>query len=131
METSAHWDQFRGFDLYDGTGEKIGGFDSVYVDDETGQPEWLGIRTGFFGMNESFVPADSVQVRGGRLVTHYTKDVVKNSPNISPTDDLTRVEEEKLYGHFGLTYIPWSLGHGRTLDDDETVRLRKREWPER
>jgi len=124
--TTTHWDQFRGFDLYDGTGEKIGGFDTVYLDDETGQPEFLGIRTGFFGMNESFVPADSVQVRDGRLVTHHTKDEVKNTPNISPSEYLTREEEEKLYGHFGRAYTPWTHRNDPAVPD--SVRLRRYIW---
>jgi hypothetical protein len=124
--TTTHWDQFRGMDLYDGTGEKIGGFDTVYLDDETGQPEFLGIRTGFFGMNESFVPADSVQVRDGRLVTHFTKDEVKHTPNLSPSEYLTREEEEKLYGHFGRTYTPGTYRADPRAA--ESVRLRRYIW---
>jgi hypothetical protein len=116
------FDEYRRLDLCDGLGDKIGGFDTVYVDDETGQPEWLGIRTGLFGMNESFVPAGSVQVRGDRLVTHYTKGEVKDGPNISPTDHLTRADEENLYEYFGRSYAPWS-GPDQTVE--ETVRLRR------
>ena len=133
MTNIIDWDDYRGFDLYDGTGEKIGGFGTVYLDDETGRPTFLGIRTGLFGMNESFVPADSVQVRDDRLVTHYTKDDVKSSPNVAPTDHLSRAEEEKLYSHFGRSYAPWSLGpdrirHDRDVVVAETVRLRRYVW---
>jgi len=37
----------------------------------------LGIRSALFGLPESFVPADSVEVRSDRLVTPFTKDEVK------------------------------------------------------
>ena len=45
-----------GQDVYDESGEKIGSAAEVYLDDETGQPEWVTVRTGLFGTKESFVP---------------------------------------------------------------------------
>jgi sporulation protein YlmC with PRC-barrel domain len=36
-------------------GEKIGTLGQVYVDPETGRPNWATVKTGFFGMSESFV----------------------------------------------------------------------------
>ena len=38
-----------GQDVYDESGEKIGSAAEVYLDDETGQPEWVTVRTGLFG----------------------------------------------------------------------------------
>jgi sporulation protein YlmC with PRC-barrel domain len=46
-----------GQDVYDEAGEKIGSASEVYLDDETGQPEWVTVRTGLFGTKESFVPS--------------------------------------------------------------------------
>ncbi|MEJ7722514.1 MAG: PRC-barrel domain-containing protein [Ilumatobacteraceae bacterium] len=40
----------------DPEGDKIGTVHDVYVNDETGQPEWLAIKTGMFGSKLSFVP---------------------------------------------------------------------------
>src|SRR3712207_2351777 len=37
-------------------GERIGKVVNVYVDDATGQPEWLAVKTGWFGSSVSFVP---------------------------------------------------------------------------
>src|SRR3712207_7754189 len=45
-----------GQDVYDESGQKIGSASEVYLDDETGQPEWLTVKTGLFGTKESFVP---------------------------------------------------------------------------
>ena len=45
-----------GQDVYDESGDKIGSAAEVYLDDETGQPEWVTVRTGLFGTKESFVP---------------------------------------------------------------------------
>ena len=45
-----------GKDVYDESGDKIGSASEVYLDDETGQPEWVTVKTGLFGTKESFVP---------------------------------------------------------------------------
>src|SRR5687768_9142914 len=45
-----------GQDVYDQDGDKIGSASEIYLDDETGQPEWITLRTGLFGTKESFVP---------------------------------------------------------------------------
>ena len=49
-------DRVIGKDVYDEAGQKIGSASEVYLDDETGQPEWVTVRTGMFGTKESFVP---------------------------------------------------------------------------
>src|SRR6478672_7510268 len=43
-----------GHDVFDESGEKIGSASEVYLDDETGQPEWVTVKTGLFGTKESF-----------------------------------------------------------------------------
>src|SRR3712207_2882768 len=45
-----------GKDVYDQSGDRIGSASEVYLDDESGQPEWVTVRTGLFGTKESFVP---------------------------------------------------------------------------
>ena len=55
-------------DVYDSDGAKIGAARQVYVDDETGEPEWVTVRTGLFGLNESFVPLADATVSEDRLV---------------------------------------------------------------
>ena len=55
-------------DVYGSDGSKIGAARQVYVDDETGRPEWVTVRTGLFGTNESFVPLADATVSGDRVV---------------------------------------------------------------
>src|SRR5215213_953308 len=40
----------------DRDGDKVGKIADVYLDDDTGQPEWLAVTTGMFGTGVSFVP---------------------------------------------------------------------------
>lgn len=43
-------------------GAKIGGVGQVYADHDTGQPNWVTVKTGLFDTRESFVPLEGVRV---------------------------------------------------------------------
>lgn len=45
-----------GHNAVDSSGDKIGSIEAIYVDDQSGQPEWVAVKTGLFGSNLSFVP---------------------------------------------------------------------------
>ena len=42
--------------VYDTEGRKIGDASHVFLDDATGRPEWVSVKTGLFGTRESFAP---------------------------------------------------------------------------
>ena len=103
--TTTNWDQWRDTDLYDTHGDKVGTIRSVYLDDETDQPEWLGVNTGMFGTNETFVPIEGVTFEGNRPVTRYSRDEIKDAPNVdADRGHLSAEEEARLYQHFGRSY---------------------------
>jgi uncharacterized protein (TIGR02271 family) len=85
-------------------GEKIGEVGQVYLDDETGRPEWVTVRTGLFGTKETFVPISEASVAGGALTVPYTKDIVNDAPRIDAEGHLSKEEEARLYRHYGLDY---------------------------
>ena len=96
--------ELSGSDVYGSDGEKIGRAGQVYVDDQTGEPAWVTVNTGFFGTNESFVPLGPAEFYEDRVQVPFTKDVVKDAPNISPDDEhLGPEQEEQLYRHYGLS----------------------------
>jgi len=43
-------------------GEKLGTAGQVFLDDQTGQPEWVTVNTGMFGTKETFVPLSQAQL---------------------------------------------------------------------
>ena len=45
----------------------------VYVDDETGEPTWLAVTTGWSGTNVSFVPFVGSYLGGDELVVAYRR----------------------------------------------------------
>ena len=99
-------------------GEKIGTVDEVYLDTTTGEPEWLSVNTGLFGMKSSFVPLQGAQPSGEEVRVAYTKEEVKDAPGIKPDEELSDSEERELWGYYGLDY---NSGNGAADGDRETV----------
>jgi uncharacterized protein (TIGR02271 family) len=91
-----------GQDVYDESGEKIGSAAEVYLDDETGQPEWVTVRTGLFGTRESFVPIRDADLTDDGVRVPVSKDRVKDAPKIDTDGHLSPQEEQELYGYYGL-----------------------------
>jgi hypothetical protein len=48
--------QYRGENLSDSNGDKIGSIEEIYLDAETDAPEWALVNTGMFGGKSTFVP---------------------------------------------------------------------------
>ena len=80
MSNAATADQYIGRRAVDPQGTKIGTVGQVYLDDNTGQPDWVTVNTGLFGMRENFVPLRGARIDGEDLVLPFDKDVVKDSP---------------------------------------------------
>jgi uncharacterized protein (TIGR02271 family) len=92
-----------GRDVIGSEGQKIGTAGQVYFDDVTGQPDWVTVNTGLFGMNESFVPLQSAQFSEDRLTVPFDKDTVKDAPNVDPSDGhLSPEDEAELYRYYGM-----------------------------
>src|SRR3954466_14413858 len=90
-----------GKDVYDQSGEKIGSAAEVYLDDETGQPEWVTVRTGLFGTKESFVPIRDADLTDDGLRVPVSKSRVKDAPKVDADGHLSPQEEEELYRYYG------------------------------
>jgi uncharacterized protein (TIGR02271 family) len=91
-----------GQDVYDEAGEKIGSASEVYLDDETGQPEWVTVRTGLFGTKESFVPIRNADLTNDGVRVPVSKDRVKDAPKIDADGHLSPQEEQELYRYYGM-----------------------------
>ena len=108
-----------GGDVRTTSGDKIGSIGQIYVDDSTGEPSWVTVRTGLFGMSESFVPLEGATDNGKDIMVNYDKDTVKDAPRIDADRQLSPDEEETLYAHYGMT----SGSASRDRDKD-----RGRDW---
>jgi len=104
--TNEELERWLGRKVVDPEGQKIGSLADIYIDDATGEPEWLAIVTGLFGSRISFVPLTGATELGDDVLVTYPKAVVKDGPNIDADGQLSEGEEEQLYRHFGLSYAP-------------------------
>lgn len=108
-------DNLMGRDIYGSDGAKIGTAVQVYADDETGQPEWVTVRTGLFGTKESFVPLADASVSGDRITVQYDKAFVKDAPSVDEEGHLSEDQEQELYAYYN-----------RSNDDRDDTTARSR-----
>jgi len=100
MTNAQSAEYYIGKNAVDAQGSKIGKVGQVYLNDETGQPDWVTVNTGFFGMRESFAPLYGADFNGDELVLPFDKDVVKNAPDIADASHLDGDEQERLYSYY-------------------------------
>ena len=110
----------------DRDGDKIGNIEDVYLDRQSGEPEWVAIKTGLFGSNVSFVPVADAAPAGDDIRIAYEKDLVKDAPNVEADGELSPEEERRLYDHYDRDYGDWNDSSedrtegvlGRDVDSD-------------
>ena len=96
--------EWRGQNLTDSSGDKIGKIEEIYLDQETGEPEWALVHTGLFGSKKSFVPIRDASDAGGEIRSAFTKDQVSDAPKVDADGELSQSEEADLYAHYGMDY---------------------------
>ena len=109
-------------------GEKVGYVDLIFRDDETGQPEWLGIWDGLPDTKPRvLVPVRGVEVDGDVVRIPWPAEVVRSAPSyeaphgvIMSREDVVEVDaetERNAYEHYGVEPLT------ARADDVEVVRF--------
>lgn len=88
--------------VYDQDGSKVGKVAQLYLDDASGEPNWVTVNTGLFGSNETFVPLDRARVNNGEIHVPYTKDFIKDAPNLDADAHIDERQEDDLYRYYGM-----------------------------
>jgi uncharacterized protein (TIGR02271 family) len=96
-------DEMHGAPVYDNDGDKIGKVEEIFYDQQTRVPEWIGIGTGFFGKKRVLVPVKGAAPYDDGLMVGYSKDHVKDSPDIDE-DEISQQREAELAAYYGLGY---------------------------
>ncbi|MEV6726337.1 PRC and DUF2382 domain-containing protein [Streptomyces xanthochromogenes] len=102
-EQFLHTGQLKDLTVHDPEGDKIGKVEQVWLDDRTGRPEWVTVKTGLFGMKEAFVPLVGARADADTLVVAHPKSVVHEAPHVDADQHLDIHEEQTLYQHYGLS----------------------------
>lgn len=106
---------WRGKEIVDRDGDKIGKLQDVYVDTETDEPQFGTVKEGLIGKHLTFVPLEGVTVGPDSLQVAVSKEQVKDAPNVESDGELSQREESDLYHHFNLNYAAAATESGRRL----------------
>ncbi|WP_297845999.1 PRC and DUF2382 domain-containing protein [uncultured Corynebacterium sp.] len=87
---------------YDNNGEKLGDVNEVFVDDQSGQPTFVEVNHGLFGMNSSLVPLRGHDFSGDDLKLGFSKDRIKDAPEFDSDKPLTPEAQSDIFKHYGL-----------------------------
>ncbi len=124
IDTVQAW---QGRTMVDPAGSKIGTIADIYLDEDTGQPEWATVTTGLFGTKLSFVPLVQARALGDSVQVPYDKDRVKSAPGMQAGGQLSQEEEADLYRHYGLDYTESRSDSGLPAGTGQTIDPRDRD----
>jgi hypothetical protein len=103
--------EWRGYDVVDPEGHKIGELEAVYVNTSTDLPAFGTVKVGMPTRHRLvFVPLAQATVGPGYLKVAYDRKQVKDAPSISTDGELPVADEEAIFKHYGLTYQPGASG---------------------
>lgn len=107
--------EWRGSDVVDPGGERIGSLEEIYYDAETDQPVFLGVRTGRVFHHLRFVPLEGTAIGRNRIATDRARSVVEQSPSIEDGNEMSTDLEADLFGYYQLPYAAGPSPSGRRL----------------
>lgn len=90
---------------FDAKGEKLGKINNLFVDDKTGQPTFIEVNHGLFGLGSSLVPLRGHHLEGDELKLAFDKDLIKDAPEIDFENQLTAADQDRIYEHYRLTDV--------------------------
>jgi hypothetical protein len=123
-------EDLRGLPVLSSERERIGSVEQVYYNEDTNEPEWLAIGTGIFSNKYLTVPLRGAVVEADGVIVPFTKEQVKDSPDIVP-DAISQHLEKELWSHYGQ-FGDWSREYGtdfnRPGSEYEQSRIRRWNW---
>jgi sporulation protein YlmC with PRC-barrel domain len=106
---------WRGKEVLDSGGEKVGTVEDVYFDIETDEPQFLCVRAGWLRHRVVLIPVGGVTASPDHLSVAVTKDMAEKAPAMEPGGELSAEFEEKLFAYYGRDYHPAQTPGGRRL----------------
>jgi hypothetical protein len=109
--------------VHDRDGQLVGNVVEVYVDDWNRRPEWVTVRTGMHGTEETFIPLEDAALGADNaLRVACGLDAIGDAPRIDAEQHLGLDREQELYLHYGLT-PPAGQSSGAPGVGDERPRI--------
>jgi uncharacterized protein (TIGR02271 family) len=119
--------------VVDAEGRKVGKVGQLYLDDLTGEPEWVtvspGLLGGLGGSKDVYVPITDATLVDGELRLPFSKDLVSAAPSVDVDRHLAAEDEERLHRHYSQAYAEDAPAAGAApatpppaADDDAMTR---------
>ena len=106
--------EWRGHDVVDARGHKIGELEAVYVDTASDLPSFGTVTVGMPTRRRLvFVPLDRAIVGPGYVKVTYDKKLVRDAPSIDTDGELPAGDEAAIFKYYGLAYEPGAGGERR------------------
>src|SRR4051794_39958314 len=102
--------EWPGRDVLDSGGERLGGVREIYLDRETGRPEWVLVDVD--SDDARFVPLADASVESSTIRVAHSAAAIRNAPGIGSEPRIDQSEERRLYAHYGLGYSETDSGSG-------------------
>lgn len=100
--------------------ENLGSVGHVYLDDTTGDPSWITVKTGWFGTRQSLVPLDGAELtQDGKVRVVPSKDTIKDAPNVEVDAHLSSDDQDELFRYYGEAGVDISR-YGESSTPPET-----------
>lgn len=100
VNSNFDFDTLENADVYDSDGNKLGSVGQIYVNDRTEQPEFVTVNMGLFGTKETFIPVNVTDSSAEGLRVQFTKEYIKDAPNIDVDGHLDVEEEHRLLEYY-------------------------------
>lgn len=115
--------ELNGRTVYSTDGEKLGDVQGV-LEDETGTPQYLEIKSGWFGTKRHAIPLQGLMQRddGDDLMVPYTKAQLESAPMLDENDDLTYDRERTMGEYYGTDVREWDDARDRWLPEEDLSR---------
>src|SRR3954454_2387673 len=101
-----------GRDVLDSGGERLGGGREIYLDRDTGRPEWVLVDVDGDGGGARFVPLADAAIESSTIRVAHAASTVREAPGIGAEPRIDQAEERRLYAHYGLGYSEDDSGSG-------------------
>ncbi len=88
--------------VVDSTGDRFGTVGQIYLDDVTERPSFITVRTGLLGQRETFVPVRGIVLEGRTVTLPWTRDRIREAPEVETEGHLDEPDQIALLVHYGL-----------------------------
>jgi hypothetical protein len=119
VEAARNW---SGLTAVDSDNEPLGAITDVYLDRDTGLPEWALVATP--QRRRTFVPLAGAARKGDSVAMAVQKRAVSEAPAIRPRRELSDSDAARLYGHYVGTSGDRRQGARRAGGRSPVARLR-------